>query len=317
MTNPFQDILERQGVLILDGGLATSLEKRGHRLDPHLWSAKMLIDSPEEISAVHHAFLRAGADCITTASYQASYKGFSRFGFDEAGTDELLIRSVTLARDAVNDFWSDVARPNSRIRPLVAASIGPYGAYLADGSEYDGRYGIADQDLIDFHKRRFRLLVTSEADLVVCETIPSMDETRVLLDLFDATPNARGWISFSCRDGGHLSDGSPIEAVVDLCEHIEGLVGVGVNCTAPQFVNELITRIQPRTERAVIVYPNSGESWDAKNKKWAGTNSGESWVEMAEMWYRAGARGIGGCCRIGPEVINQVRSQIIPIRSAE
>ena len=123
MTSSFQDILERQGVLILDGGLATSLEKRGHRLDPHLWSARMLIDSPEEISAVHHAFLRAGADCITTASYQASYKGFSRFGFDEAGTDELLIRSVTLALDAVNDFWSDVTRPSSRIRPLVAASI--------------------------------------------------------------------------------------------------------------------------------------------------------------------------------------------------
>ncbi|MEO2122011.1 MAG: homocysteine S-methyltransferase family protein, partial [bacterium] len=158
MTNPFQDILEHQGVLILDGGLATSLEKRGHSLDPHLWSAKMLIDSPEEISAVHHVFLRAGADCITTASYQASYEGFSRFGFDEAGTDELLIRSVTLALDAVSDFWSDVTRPSSRLRPLVAASIGPYGAYLADGSEYDGRYGIADQDLIDFHKRRFGLL---------------------------------------------------------------------------------------------------------------------------------------------------------------
>ena len=312
MTNPFQDILERQGVVVLDGGLATSLEKRGHSLDPHLWSAKMLIDSPEEIGAVHHVFLRAGADCITTASYQASYEGFSRIGFDEAGTDELLIRSVTLALDAVNDFWLNLPRPSRRIRPLVAASIGPYGAYLANGSEYYGRYGIADKDLIDFHKRRFGLLVTSEADLVVCETIPSMDEARILLSLFDETPNARGWISFSCRDGGHLSDGSPIEAAVDLCENIEGLVGVGVNCTAPRFVSELIARIQSRTEQAVIVYPNSGQNWDARNKKWTGSDSGQSWVEMAVMWQRAGAKGVGGCCRIGPEEIKQVRNQIVP-----
>ena len=301
MTNSFQDFLDRQGVVILDGGLATCLEERGHNLNSQLWSAQMLIDSPHEISAIHHLFLGAGADCITTASYQASYEGFSRFGFDEAGTDELLIRSVVLALDSVNDFWSNLPRNSSRIRPLVAASIGPYGAYLADGSEYDGRYGITDQDLIDFHKRRFSLLATSEADLVVCETIPSMDEARVLLGLFDETPNARGWISFSCRDGGHLS------------ENIEGRVGVGVNCTAPRFVNELITRIQSRTERAVIVYPNSGENWDAKNKRWIGADSGEDWVKMAVMWQRTGARGIGGCCRIGPDVIEQVRSQIVPI----
>ena len=313
MTNSFQDFLDRQGVVILDGGLATCLEERGHNLNSQLWSAQMLIDSPHEISAIHHLFLGAGADCITTASYQASYEGFSRFGFDEAGTDELLIRSVVLALDSVNDFWSNLPRNSSRIRPLVAASIGPYGAYLADGSEYDGRYGITDQDLIDFHKRRFSLLATSDADLVVCETIPSMDEARVLLGLFDETPNARGWISFSCRDGGHLSDGSPIESAIDLCENIEGLVGVGVNCTAPRFVNELITRIQSRTERAVIVYPNSGENWDARNKRWIGADSGEDWVKMAVMWQRTGARGIGGCCRIGPDVIEQVRSQIVRI----
>ena len=311
MADPFQGILEHQGAVMLDGGLATSLEERGHTLDSHLWSAKVLIDAPEEIVAVHRAFLDVGADCVTTASYQASYEGLSRLGFDMVTTDELLIRSVTLARDAVEDFWLDVARPRSRTRPLVAASIGPYGAYLGDGSEYNGRYGVAEQDLIDFHRRRFKLLATSGADLLACETIPSVDEARVLLELYRETPEARGWISFSCRDGAHLNDGTPIEDAVDLCERAERLVGIGVNCTAPQFVNELITRILPRTQRSVIVYPNSGESWDAKNKEWTGSCSTESWVEMAEMWHKTGARAIGGCCRIGPEVIRQVRGRIV------
>jgi len=313
MSNPLQEILRCQGVVILDGGLATSLEARGCKLDSHLWSAKMLIDAPEEIEAVHRLFIEAGADCITTASYQASYEGLSSVGHDTASADELLIRSVTLARDAVDSFWSDAGSSTSRPRPLVAAGIGPYGAYLADGSEYVGNYDISSQDLISFHKRRFRMLATSEADLVACETIPSLDEVKALLRLFDQTPDVWGWISFSCRDGGHLNDGTPVEVAVDLCEDVEKLVGVGVNCTAPKFVNELIHRIQMRTDRSIIAYPNIGGTWNAEKNDWVGEDLGESWVEMAEEWYKTGARVIGGCCRIGPELIEQVRHRIVQI----
>ncbi len=314
MTNPLQKIFEHQGVVILDGGLATLLEEKGHKLDPHLWSAKMLIDAPDEVRGVHGSFLDAGADCITTATYQASYDGFSRLGLTPFDVDELLIHSVTLAREAVHEFLSDTAKSSGRMRPLVAASIGPYGAFLADGSEYDGQYGLDQQALVDFHARRFKLLATSGADLVAFETIPSIDEAKVLLDLSDQCPEVWGWMSFSCRDGGHLSDGAPIEAAIELCENASRLVGIGINCTAPRFVNDLITRIRGKTNKLVLVYPNSGESWDAKEKKWTGSDGQEDWVEMAKTWHQTGAQVIGGCCRIGPEMIQEVRNRLIANR---
>ena len=188
MSNPLNEMLRCQSVVILDGGLATSLEERGHKLDSHLWSARVLLDAPEAIETVHRLFIEAGADCITTASYQVSYEGLSRAGHDKASVDQLLISSVRLARDAVDGFWSNDDNPTGRLRPLVAASVGPYGAHLADGSEYVGGYGITHQELVAFHKRRFRILAMSEADLVVCETVPSLAEVKALVSLFDQTP---------------------------------------------------------------------------------------------------------------------------------
>ena len=311
MTNPLQKILKHQGVVILDGGLATLLEERGHKLDPHLWSAKMLIDSPEAVRCAHGLFLDSGADCITTATYQASYDGFARFGLTPIDVDELLIHSVKLAREAVHEFLSDTVKSTGRIRPLVAASIGPYGAFLADGSEYTGQYGLDQHELGDFHERRFKVLANSSADLVAFETIPSIDEARVLLNLLAKYPEVWGWMSFSCRDGGHLSDGTPIEAAIELCKNASHLIGIGINCTAPRFVNDLITQIRMKTDKLILVYPNSGESWDANEKKWTGSNAPESWVEMAKIWHDTGAQAIGGCCKIGPEIIQSVRNRLI------
>jgi len=309
--SPLGRFFERQDVVILDGGLATALEARGHRLDTDLWSARLLIDAPEEVAAIHRSFLEAGADCVITASYQASHAGFARMGLDDGETDELLIRSVTLARDAVDEFWAEGDGRGERLRPIVAASVGPYGAYLADGSEYDGRYGVGDAELRDFHRRRFRVLAASDADLLACETIPSLQETKVLLDLFSQTPEARGWITFSCRDARHLSDGTPIEEAVDLCAGVEGVAAVGVNCTAPGFVGELVGRIGSRTERPIVVYPNSGEGWDARRKEWTGDETAGDWAGMARAWRASGARCLGGCCRIGPERIAELRRALL------
>ena len=309
--DPLSDIVEQQGAVVLDGGLATLLEARGHKLDPHLWSAKMLIDSPDEIRVAHRLFLDAGADCVTTATYQASYEGFARLGLGPSDVDKLLILSVTLAQDAVNEFQSDAPRVNHRPSPLVGASIGPYGAFLADGSEYDGRYGVSSEGLTHFHDRRFTCLATAGVDLMAFETIPSLNEARVLLDLLGKSAELWGWMSFSCRDGGHLSDGTSIETAVELCNSAENLVGVGVNCTAPRFVSELIGRIRPKTDKLVLVYPNSGESWDAVEKQWNRSDFQEDWVDLAEQWHNAGAEVIGGCCKIGPDIIKQTRGRII------
>ena len=313
MTDPLMEIVQQQGIVLLDGGLATLLEARGHRLDSQLWSAKMLIDSPEDIRVAHRTFLEAGADCITTVTYQASYEGFARLGLDQADADDLLILSVALAQEAVEEFLASTASSSPRMHPLVGASIGPYGAFLADGSEYNGHYKINRHELEDFHVRRFTTLATSCADLLAFETIPSLNEAKVLLEILEKSQETYGWMSFSCRDGSHLSDGTPIEVAVELCEDAERLVGIGINCTAPRFMEGLIRRIKSKTDSLIIVYPNSGESWNAEEKIWqkSETQEEENWVDMAEEWHLAGARVIGGCCRIGPDIIRQTRERLI------
>lgn len=294
--------------MIADGGLATALEARGHRLGTRLWSAELLVSNPDAIRDVHAEYLAAGADCVATAGYQASFAGFRERGHDDAEAAGFLELSVALAVEARDRYWTDGA---GRPRPLVAASAGPYGAYLADGSEYDGRYGVEPGVLDEFHRRRFRLYARSAADLVLCETIPSGLEVEVLLGIVAETPEARAWLSFCCRDGARLWDGTPVEEVARLCDGTKGVAAVGVNCVAPAHVGELIARIRTRTDLPVIVYPNSGEVYDARTGTWrrpADDIGGACEPTLdARDWIARGAVGVGGCCRVGPDDIRALR----------
>lgn len=295
---------ERPGGAVLDGGLATELERDGHDLDHPLWSARVLLEDPGAIAAVHRRYLDAGADCITTASYQASVPGFTRVGLCEEDGRTAIRASVEIARHARDAF---AAERSAGFVPLVAASVGPYGALLADGSEYRGDYSISDADLHRFHAERWELFAATGADLLACETIPSLTEVTCLLRLFEATPGCAGWISVSCRDGGHISDGTPIEAVADRFEGAWPDVGMGVNCTAPEHVSGVLRRLRARApHRAIVVYPNSGEHWEENTHTWCG--SGESWVDRVPEWRRLGAVLIGGCCRTTPADIAAIRS---------
>lgn len=309
-TNPFEPLLSGRGLVVLDGGLATELEERGHVLDSHLWSARLLTEAPEEIRAVHMAYLDAGADCVTSASYQASFAGLGASGLSEDECEEVIRRSSALAIEARDDFWHRRTEDSSRSFPIVAASVGPYGAYLADGSEYDGRYGIDAAALDDFHRRRFGVLATSGVDVLACETIPSMAEARVLLEILADHPSTWIWMSFSCRDGEHLRDGSPFEAAARLCGESDRVAAVGVNCTEPGFLAELMRRARDVTDLPLIAYPNSGEAYDAVTKRWLGSSSDERWLEGVRTAVDAGARVVGGCCRIGPELITVLRDRI-------
>lgn len=320
--NPFLPFLERQGYVVLDGGLATALEANGFDLNSDLWSTRLLLDEPEAIQAVHVDYIESGADCITTASYQASVPGLVAAGVEEDAAVRALELSSTLAlkaRDAVWDKWSGVSaaggtmkREGDRQRPLVAASVGPYGAYLADGSEYRGRYGVTAETLDRFHRDRFRLLARSGVDLLACETIPDADETGVLLDVLDATPDTWAWFSFSCRDGGHLADGTAIEHVVRACSGHERVAAVGVNCTRPAFVPELIERSRSVTDLPLILYPNSGEQYDARTRDWLAPEEADEdpWLPALLSSMDKGARVVGGCCRIGPTQIGELRKHL-------
>jgi homocysteine S-methyltransferase len=308
--DPLAPFLADAGVLVLDGGLATELEGLGLDLDHPLWSAHVLRDAPEAIAAVHRAYLEAGADCITTASYQATFEGFAREGLPHAEAVELLRRSVSLATEARDAFWSDPRNRLGRQRPIVAASVGPYGAYLANGAEYTGDYALGEGDLAAFHRERFQVLAASGADLLACETIPSAIEARALAKLLDEAPGTLTWFTFSCRDGERISDGTPfVECLRDLASHPQ-IVALGVNCTAPRHVESLLRAAVTVTVKPLVAYPNSGERYEAASRTWLGAVSAEDWGRRGRVWRGAGARLIGGCCRTGPGHIRSLRAAL-------
>jgi homocysteine S-methyltransferase len=309
--NPFAQFLEQQGVLVLDGGLATELEVRGFDLDDPMWSARLLLDDPDAIRQLHADYLSAGADCIISASYQGTISGFMRLGMSEGQAKKLLNLSVQLAIEARDAFWSQVANQIGRLRPIIAASVGPYGAALADGSEYTGDYDLDEEGLLAFHRPRWQILAESEADILACETIPSMHESRALARLLVATPERYGWFSFSCQDGRRISDGSLLADCLAPLNKIEKVVAVGINCTSPKYIPSLIGEAQRVTDKPIIVYPNSGERYEAGEKRWLGTAEANDFAGASELWCTSGANIIGGCCRTGPDHVRQIRRQLI------
>jgi len=309
--SPITPFLRRQGVMMLDGGLATTLEALGCDLNDELWSARILLEAPETIRRVHRDFLAAGADCISTSTYQATLPGFRRRGLSDAEGAERLRDSVRLAVEVRDEFWSDRTHRADRLRPLVAASVGPYGAYLADGSEYAGDYGIAEEELYAFHRTRWEVLAEGEADLLACETIPSSREAGVLLELLRETPDRWAWLSFSCRDEACLSDGSRLTDVARACDAEPRVAAVGINCTAPELIPALIGEVRRGTEKPILVYPNSGERYDAARKRWAPGPRPVDWEEAAAEWVHLGAAAVGGCCRVGPEEIARMRRRLV------
>ncbi len=306
------ELLDRQGVVILDGGLATELEARGHDIGDELWSARLLADDPESIRQVHLDYLEAGADCIVSAGYQASFPGFAARGLYEPEAESLLRRSVELALEAREAFWSGPDSHAGRHRPLVAAGVGPYGAFLADGSEYTGDYDRDAAGLADFHHRRLAVFAGCGADLIACETLPSAVEARVLVGLLEEIPGCQTWISFSCRDGGHISDGTPIAEIITEIADSPAVIAVGVNCTAPRHIGSLIVAARRVTAKPIVVYPNSGERYDAAHHRWVAAGGRSDPLVTAKEWFGLGARILGGCCRTGPAQIRELRRRLLP-----
>lgn len=306
--NPIKDILDTFPLMILDGAFSTELERRGCNINDPLWSAKVLIENPELISAVHTDYFEAGADCVITASYQATYEGFMKRGLSEDQARELIQLSVTIATTARDIFWAHPGHQENRPKPLVAASIGPYGAYLADGSEYRGDYSMSETELKMFHRKRLHTLVDAGPDILACETIPCFMEAKVIVELMEEGPSISGWISFSAKDSLHINSGEKIQDCARWLDRHEQVAAVGVNCTAPEHVPSLINEIRKGTDKPVIVYPNSGEHYDAIAKVWHGCASGLSYGESARSWFEQGARIIGGCCRTTPEDIRAIAS---------
>ncbi|MCZ4095605.1 homocysteine S-methyltransferase [Streptomyces sp. So13.3] len=275
--------------LVLDGGLSNQLAAQGCDLSDPLWSARLLADAPEQIEAAHAAYVRAGARVLITSSYQATYEGFARRGTGREEASALLRRSVELARSAAG----------GRTDVLVAASVGPYGAMLADGSEYRGRYGLSVRELERFHRPRIEALAEAGPDLFALETVPDTDEAEALLRAVEGI-GVPVWLSYSI-DGDLTRAGQPLEAAFALAAGRDDVVAVGVNCCAPRDADHAVALAAEVSGKPVVVYPNSGEEWDAQARKWQGEVTFEA--SRVRDWRSAGARLIGGCCRVGPEQI--------------
>ena len=290
------------GIHILDGGMATELEQLGASIDGPLWSAHVLEDAPEKILAVHRAYIAAGADVIETASYQVSGMGYAEFGLTPERADAALLRSVELARTAAAEV--------SPRRVLVAASLGPYGAALHNGAEYHGNYDCTHADLVRFHQERIAVLADARPeqapDLFAFETIPSLDEAEAVGEALAPWPHLAAWFSFTCRDSAHVAHG---ELMADCARAVAGfpqIAAIGVNCTRPSLIADLIVELRSASNKPILVYPNSGEDWDAQARCWTGTSDPADFGRAASNWFAAGAQIIGGCCRTRPEHIAQI-----------
>ena len=306
--NRFERALARGATVLLDGGFATELEAQGHNIDGKLWSAKMLVENPQAIIDAHRAYLDAGAECIISASYQASRKTMADVGIDAEEADRLIAKSVELANEARQQFLA--ANPSIGYEPMVAASIGPYGASQNDGSEYTGVYDADEVSLIEFHQSKIGVLDDSGADVLAIETIPNATEAQVLAELLHDC-NTPAWVSFCCRDGQHLSDGTALSLVAKLYAELRNVPAIGINCTSPEFVTSLIGELKSVSpDKAIIVYPNSGETYASKTNTWHGTVSPVECADASVEWRNAGATIIGGCCRMGPQHIAAMREQL-------
>jgi homocysteine S-methyltransferase len=309
-----RDLILR-GVRVLDGGLASELEYQGANIDGPLWSAHVLENAPERVVAVHRAYIEQGADCIATVSYQVSRRGYAEVGLPAERADTALLRAVELAREAAAAF------PERKV--VIGASLGPYGAILHNGAEYHGHYDLPFADLVEFHRQRIRVLAeasgTQRPDLLAFETQPSLAEALAIGEALAPWPELAAWFSFTCRDQRHVAHGELLADCAAAVAALPQTVAIGINCIHPRLVPDLIAELRSASSKPVMVYPNSGEDWDAQTRCWTGTSNATAFGASAAEWFAAGAQIVGGCCRTRPahirEVARAAAQQRLPERS--
>lgn len=304
-----QSPLRAETRYVIDGAMATELERRGADLHDTLWSAKVLLESPALIEAVHADYFAAGADIALTASYQATFAGFGARGIDAAGTRSLLRLAVELAERARDRHLESPSTAN-RPAPLIGASIGAFGAHRHDGSEYRGDYGVGAATILDFHRRQFEVLADTGADFIAFETIPCRLEVEAILRLLEEFPGVPAWISFSCLSGTQNSHGEDFGDCAALVAESSSVIATGINCTAPEFVESLLRRARVRCALPLFAYPNSGETWHAQSGCWQGSAAAGSLSAEVQRWLAAGASLLGGCCRTTPADIAEIARAI-------
>ena len=300
------DLMAVTGAVVLDGGLSTALEEQGATLNGALWTARLLAEEPQRLVEAHRAYFRAGATVATTASYQASVEGLLAAGYDAAEARRLITLSVTLAQQARDEI------ADTHPGLLVAASVGPYGAFLADGSEYTGRYGVSSAQLREFHEPRLELLAAAGPDLFAVETIPDVDEAEVLVSLLDDI-GVPAWFSYYVR-GGTTNAGQPLAEAYAVLTGSRSVIAAGVNCSEQTDVLAAVVEAVAATGLPAVAYPNRGGVWNSDAKKWVYGDPLD--LDLVETWFVAGARFIGGCCGTGPSDVAAIAEHVRGLQAA-
>ncbi|WP_417880910.1 homocysteine S-methyltransferase [Vibrio sp.] len=311
MRQNVKDIINHRDFLITDGAAGSHLEAMGCDLNDSLWTAKILKENPALIKQLHYDYFQAGADFGVTVSYQATIDGFIQQGMSHTQAIDLIKSSACLLLEARDEWWHQEGKNQHRMYPITTGSIGPYGAYLADGSEYRGDYELPRETLRKFHQPRIELLWEQGIDMFAVETIPRLDEAIVITEIIQAL-GAKCWISFSAKDDHHISHGQAIHECIRALEPYGCIVALGINCTAPQYISGLVKQIQSSTQKPIVAYGNLGQHYDPNTKVWAEHHHGNSkeYLEYVQEWKSQGVRIIGGCCGTTPNDIKQIACSV-------
>lgn len=312
--NLINENLQKKTSLVLDGAMATELEKYGVDTSSDLWSATALMNNPDAVKKVHQSYFQSGADIAITNTYQANVEKFQKLGLSIAESEELITLAVKLAVEAKNDFYGKLTQPERNQRaphPLVAGSVGPYGAYLADGSEYTGDYELEHDEYKNFHQQRMTLMAKAGVDLFAFETQPNFEETKALVDLLKTEfPEYSAWLTFSIKDPEHLCDGTSLAQAISYFENEPQISAIGINCASMDIILDTLKVISSNTTKPIIIYPNNGDTYNPETKTWVTNPHAKTFAELTPKWLEAGARIIGGCCRTTPNDIKQVADAI-------
>lgn len=300
MKHPLAELIQKKKSVVIDGAMSTALEALGCDLNDPLWSAKVLYEAPEKIRTVHENYFKAGADVAITASYQASEKGFAEKGISAIEAYRLIKLSVELAKEARGDLDKD--------KLLVAGSVGPYGAYLADGSEYRGDYHLTREEYKAFHRLRIEALKEGGADLIAVETMPRLDEVEAILSLLEGSDQSC-WVTFSLKDERHIACGIPLSEAAEACAKYNCVDAIGINCVKREYVSGAL-EVMKNCGKPLIVYPNSGETYDPTTKTWHHETDSKGWSSYIGKWQVLGASCFGGCCRTLPKDILEIASLV-------
>lgn len=309
----FKDLLEKQDIIILDGALGTELERQGYDVSGQLWSAKYLLENPQIIQDLHEDYVRAGSDIITTSSYQASIPAFFEEGLSLDKAHEIVKETVLLAQAAVKNVWQGLSLDEQqRSYPLIAGSVGPYAAYLADGSEYTGSYRLSEEEFKDFHRPRIQALLDAGCDLLALETIPNGAETEALVHLLaEEFPQAEAYLSFTAQTASAISDGTLIEEVGRLVQSSPQVLAVGFNCTDPHLIAPLLEKLKQVCDKPLLAYPNSGEIYNVATNTWQDNPEQQLYLtDYSQLWKKQGVQLFGGCCRTRPEDIRRLAGEL-------